>query len=51
MPEIFAPAGSLASDDPGGVSTCWSKGCRKILPKFFFGVGCSDGGYGSQEVL
>ena len=37
MPDIFAPAGSLGSNDPGGVSTHRTKGCRKISPEKFSG--------------
>ena len=32
-------AGYFYTSDLGGVSKCWSKGCRKILPKFFSGDG------------
>ena len=51
MPEIFAPEGSLGSSDPGGVSTRWSKGCRKSRRKNFPVTGCCDGSCGSREAL
>ena len=35
MQDIFAPAGSLGFGDPGGVSTCLSKGCWKISSENF----------------
>ena len=47
MPKIFALAGSLGSNDPGGGSMHQSKGCWKIFPA----MGCFDGGCGSQEAL
>ena len=47
MADIFAPAGSLGSGDPGGVSTRRSKGYRKK----FQATGCSDDGCGSREAL
>ena len=43
LPEILSPAGRAGFGDPGGVSTCRSRGGWKI----FSVAGCFDGGCGS----